>query len=399
MHEHMTHPRRWKLSPVCEQLLSRHCGSGDTPVSAADLAGLARAVGTLADAYTDGEPARAVLSDPELRTAYGAYYLPCNAVKLFPVLHEIQRRTPLLRPADTLRVLDIGCGPGTLMLGLLDYCFQNHANDAIRLALTGIDREPGNIAAARALVEGFSAAAGAPALSSLDLLTGEVSAPEERFPDLPHDAFDLIMAGNLVNELPPGRIAPFARQLNALLKPGGMLIILDPGTQRSFRQLLSLRHELLSLEEIRLVAPCLQAGACPLQHSSNAWCHDKVFWSPPGLVRLVDERTGFTKHKGVKFSYLVATRISGTTAGARTEVPNQSLWRVISYVIRSKGEERLYVCNGRERRLLRRLTRLHTAANADFSCCARGDIVTIAGAEQRTGFFNIGPAAVFRIIS
>ena len=89
-----------------------------------------------------------------------------------------------------------------------------------------------------------------------------------------------------------------------------MLIILDPGTRQSFKNLLLFRQELLNRHGMHLVAPCLQDGICPLQNCAEAWCHEKLSWSPPLLVSLIDQRTGFTKHKGLKFSYLAMTRES-----------------------------------------------------------------------------------------
>ena len=115
-------------------------------------------------------------------------------------------------------------------------------------------------------------------------------------------------------------------------------------------------------------------------------------------VKLIDQRTGFTKYKGVKFSYLVATRDNPPLLTPKNSAPGESLWRVVSYIIRNKVEERLYVCNGRERRLLRRLTRISNPSSVDFSSSQRGDIVAVSKADIRKNFINIGPETVFRKI-
>lgn len=113
---------------------------------------------------------------------------------------------------------------------------------------------------------------------------------------------------------------------------------------------------------------------------------------------MIDQRTGFTKHKGVKFSYLTMTRGTNVLPSLGGSGSSADLWRVTSYVIRNKGEERLYICNGKDRLLLRRLTRITNPASSDFSCSERGDIVTIKQAEPRTDFINIGPETVFKKI-
>jgi len=43
--------------------------------------------------------------------------------------------------------------------------------------------------------------------------------------------------------------------------------------------------------------------------------------------------------------------------------------RVVSYVIKSKGEERLFVCNGKERILLRRLAKTLQRRTGTFLRC------------------------------
>jgi len=383
----MKHATHYALSPVFEQILARHCECAE-PFAESVLARLAAGVKKIADVYTGDREPCAAFADPALRTSYAAYYLPCNAIKLFPVLSELERRRPMLGRGGRLRVLDLGCGPGTLTLGLLDFYRQRSRQSALELDITAIDRDGGNCSSARELIQAYCAAAPeAPAAAALHILTGDVGRLDSISPA---SGFDCIMAGNLINELSPDRHADLARRIRALLKPDGVLIILDPGTLQSFKNLLQFRQELLGAQEMHLLAPCMQPGTCPLQHCPDAWCHEKLFWSPPELVRLIDARTGFTKHKGVKFSYLVASRSTSACACA------DNLWRVVSYVIRNKGEERLYVCNGRERRLLRRLLRITSAASADFSFSARGDSVIVSGAEPRKGFFDIGPEAVFR---
>ncbi len=389
----------YALSHTLEQLLAQQCGLEQEPWPDADIARLARSVKKIADVYTEGHNPRALFSDPAMRMAYSAYYLPCNAIKLFPILSELERRSALLLKERSLRVLDLGCGPGTLLAGLLDYCVQQHEHSGLTLDLTGIDRDPGNCSAARALIEAYSAKApGAPSVAALHFLTGDMRTLDKLAAAAPHSGFDLIMAGNLINELHGGELSALADRITALLNPAGSIMILDPGTRQSFKNLLMFRDELLNRHGMHLIAPCLQAGTCPLQNCAEAWCHEKLAWSPPLQVTSIDQRTGFTKHKGVKFSYLVVSRDTQSRLFAEGSPGEENLWRVASYVIRNKGEERLYVCSGRERLLLRRLTRISGTLSSDFSHAERGDLVTFTAAEPRNDFMNIGPRTIFKKI-
>jgi ribosomal protein RSM22 (predicted rRNA methylase) len=394
----MTSDGPYKLSQTLERLLVSRCFDAQPPLQEQEIAHLARSVKKIADSYTDGHPEGCCFSDPDVRTAYSAYYLPCNAIKLFPILYELKRRGLLLSSGSALRALDLGCGPGTLFAGLLDFCHQYCPRDHITLNLTGIDRNAANCTAAHALIETFATQShDAPAVTSLRFLAGDMQSPSGLFRGLSRrGGFDLIMAGNCINELDGRSMGALASQTAELLEPGGMIIILDPGTHRSFRNLLLFREEMLSRHGMYLIAPCLQPGTCPLHNDEDAWCHEKLFWTPPRHVALVDQRTGFTKHKGVKFSYLVLSNNRPPDISACGH--DEKIWRVISYVIRNKGEERLYVCDGHERRLLRRLSRVKTGASADFSCSERGDVVCIRGAVPRKNFYDIGPATVFQKI-
>jgi ribosomal protein RSM22 (predicted rRNA methylase) len=389
----------YALSPTLQQLLAQQCGLVQEPWPEADIARLARSVKKIADVYTEGRNPCSLFSDPALRMAYSAYYLPCNAIKLFPILSELERRSALLLKERRLRVLDLGCGPGTLLAGLLDYCLQQHERSGLTLDLTGIDRDPGNCSSARTLIEAYSAkASGAPVVAALRFLKGDIRSLDRLAAGSPHCGFDLIMAGNLINELNGHELSDLADRITARLNPAGSIIILDPGTRQSFKNLLLFRDALLNRYALHLIAPCLQAGMCPLQNSAEAWCHEKLAWSPPLQVRLIDQRTGFTKHKGIKFSYLVVSRDTQSPNLSEGSPGKENLWRVASYVIRNKGEERLYVCNGCERRLLRRLTRITGTLSSDFSHAERGDIVTFTATEPRNDFINIGPETIFKKI-
>jgi hypothetical protein len=69
----------------------------------------------------------------------------------------------------------------------------------------------------------------------------------------------------------------------------------------------------------------------------------------------------------------------------------------VSYQIRSKGGEHLFVCNGKERILLRRLTKNTSSKNQAFSQATRGDCVLIDGMVKRETFFEIGKDSLFKM--
>jgi ribosomal protein RSM22 (predicted rRNA methylase) len=63
----------------------------------------------------------AYLKDRGLREAYEAYFLPPNLRKIHAPLRDLARHPVKLLNKDSLRVLDLGCGPGTMLLGVLEF--------------------------------------------------------------------------------------------------------------------------------------------------------------------------------------------------------------------------------------------------------------------------------------
>ena len=66
----------------------------------------------------------AYLKDPELRLAYLRYYLPANMKKVHLALTDLSLHPEWLLSKPHLRVLDLGAGPGTALLGLLAFFAQ-----------------------------------------------------------------------------------------------------------------------------------------------------------------------------------------------------------------------------------------------------------------------------------
>ena len=392
------------LSPQLERLLSSHAGIKDgLHKNKKSLQELASAVKALSDAYVAPEKCdwKALYKNTAAVQAYLLYYLPVNLVKLFPLLDELAKGGAFdCTQRQQLSVLDIGCGPGTFMLGLLEYICRAGRPNTARLesiSLTGIDRIKDNLAAADSLIgQHCSLDCLPPGLTvKASFRQGSVISPDFlKSPEL----YDLIIAGNVIAELQGEALSACLAAITGHLAPGGALIILDPGTRRAARRLLEVRQILLQNTQLHLFAPCLCAAACPLQDDAAQWCHEKLFWRPTEAVRQIDGVLGFTKEKGIKYSFLSFVKKDVDRLSLYAGMAQEKIWRVGSYVIKNKGEDRLWVCNGRERLQLRRLERNRSATNSDFEQAGRGDIVFVDGAAARAAFHELPKEAVFRII-
>lgn len=136
------------------------------------------------DVYTHGHH-ESVLRSHRWRTAENsAAYL----------LAELQPR---------MRILDVGCGPGTITAGLADRVPQGH--------VTAVDAEPGIVAQARELARDRG---------NLDVTTGDVYAL-----DYPDGSFDVVHAHQVLQHL--GDPVRALREMRRVTRPGGLVAARD----------------------------------------------------------------------------------------------------------------------------------------------------------------------------
>ncbi|MET9334598.1 methyltransferase domain-containing protein [Streptomyces cellulosae] len=108
-----------------------------------------------------------------------------------------------LRPS--MRVLDVGCGPGTVTADLAALVPGGH--------VTGLDREPGILERARAVAEERG-------LRNTDFVTGDVHALG--FPD---DTFDVVHAHQVLQHV--GDPVAALREMRRVTRPGGYVAVRD----------------------------------------------------------------------------------------------------------------------------------------------------------------------------
>lgn len=394
-----------RLSAKLERLLIQHgaCVSG-TFVSDRQLHQIARSVKTLSDYYTKGgaEGSRDLFKDSALLQAYLIYYLPVNLVKLFAVLDELACQDfSALFPGDEIRILDIGCGPGTYLLGFLEYLKKNKRlfPATTTISWVGLDRSGAALSAAKHLLDDYLAE---------EIMPGEVTCTGSFHHAQISPAcirteihrlgtpFHVIILGNILAELPLQDIPPLLDEIISCMAPNGILIVIDPGTKKAFRTILNVRQTVLQKHPLFVYAPCLTTGPCPLYSHSSEWCHASLYWQPPAIVDKLDALLPFDKRKGVAYSYLVCTKKQLDRCALFTGVPREHIWRIVSSRICTKGEERMYVCNGLNRVLVRRMKRNCSHINEDFSGVRRGDLVWLQDYEPRGHFYDITKNTLFR---
>lgn len=106
-----------------EEILLKYLYKDPKPLTGTELKALASNVARLSNLLTRERETLPVayLEDEGLRRAYALYFLPSNLYKIHTPLHELSLHPSSLLSKQRLRILDIGSGPGTAILGVMDF--------------------------------------------------------------------------------------------------------------------------------------------------------------------------------------------------------------------------------------------------------------------------------------
>ena len=364
------------------------------------LEAISRAVARLSELYTceRTDLRQNLLQEPDLRLAYLAYFLPSNFLKINAILEEIwlHPRVKTLLP-QRLRILDLGCGPGTQLLGCLDFLSQQLKLPE-SIACVGVDSLESNLQDARYLFDRLAADLSAKLLEprrhrtcwSLETYRGDLSRPLKLKDASP---FNFIIMGNVLNEVFPGdeqRIEKRSRRIATLihdwLAPNGFLILMEPALRETSRDLLRVRDSLLDMLPLTVYSPCVHGRPCPAvaPGCTSDWCHEDHAWQTPSWIRQIDDRTGLRKNS-LKYSYVVLNRmglsirdpvLDVTPGDAQAFSAQSQVWRVVSETLEERGKAAAYLCGSEGRFRVTRLNKHASPANADFALLDRGQVVT-----------------------
>lgn len=172
---------------------------------------------------------------------------------LLRILGEGRFRRLLIDAADLRpgqRVLDLGCGTGTLAVLIRQTCPETH--------VTGLDPDPKALAIARRKAD----------RAGVDIVFEQGFADELPFPDA---SFDRIVSSLVFHHLPPDVVRATVPEIRRVLRPGGSINVLDFGkASGGLHGLLAhLVHHQHGEEDVAGELPSLMenAGLCHAQAS------------------------------------------------------------------------------------------------------------------------------------
>jgi ribosomal protein RSM22 (predicted rRNA methylase) len=314
----------------------------------------------------------------ELGAAYLQYFLPVNLSKIQILLEEM----PAPQTKHHFSVLDLGSGPGTGTLAVLDWWRQRNLGS--ELSVVAIDSSSSALGQAERLWSQYCRAAG---VEGARLWTHQSDVEKGAWHNqAQHRApYDLIILANCLNELhadardPLPARADLVSDLLSLLAPHGTVMVVEPALRDTSRALHQVRDRLLQEKRCTVYSPCLHEGPCPALILKDDWCHEERPWVPPACIQTIDREVGFIKD-ALKFSYLLL-RKDGMTMVVR----HRDIYRVVSELRVFKGESRVWVCNELGRSEIGRQDRMQAASNEAWDRLERGTIVRLGGLQRKEG--------------
>jgi ribosomal protein RSM22 (predicted rRNA methylase) len=237
--------------------------------------------------------------------AYAAFRFPGVFACASRVFAELRMRRPDFVPA---RVLDYGCGPGTGLLAI------QHVWPGQMVAGAAIEPSAGMEWIAQQLL-------GEDLLARVQFNRYQVEKSGDRGSGGTADKFDLVVLSYVLSELSTPTVRrKLVRTVWQRLRPGGLLVVIEPGTPVGSGCVREARHVLLGVGEhaperggtpvegrATTVAPCPHDGACPLDLTAT-WCHFGQRVRRSTLLRATKNATN--NFEDEKFSYAIMERMT-----------------------------------------------------------------------------------------
>lgn len=292
--------------------------------------------------------------------AYAAYYLPANCLKVALILEEsfLAGIDPL--PGNEASWMDFGTGPGTAYWGLAWWC----ARRGKKARFTGWDQSPVFQALARDL------AGAGPYGVQASFLAGKGDPLELIKKQRPtHVSFV-----NSIAEIYPDperrleELAKIMRELRGLKNVDGQerfLLIAEPGSRDSSRELAELKDKLQAVRLGRVLFPCLDARPCGALKDPRDWCHEEAACDFPPWLNELGAGAGLRKESMI-FSYALIRADDPKEAGAGLRMVSQRMER--------KGQVECRLCTAEGKRPARVQRSKAHEKNEFFLSSVRGDL-------------------------
>jgi RecQ family ATP-dependent DNA helicase len=236
---------------------------------------------------------------------YLAYYLPMNIPRIqLSVLYALQRsRTPSI-----LKVLDLGCGPGTASIALIDilslikqtqslFGANNQSAPFEQLELTLLDGSRENLLVANTIIDHVLARLRGCFREKDVIRTSDFQINLDSDDLCLNTTYDIIIISNVLNELSDRSRQRVILQASNHLNSEGLLIVLEPATEWKVKAMNLIKQELPA--DMLYLGPCSITETC-----SDCWVYQSQQIVPTKTVQYCTASEGISE-KGTHWAWAV----------------------------------------------------------------------------------------------
>ncbi len=239
--------------------------------------------------------------------SYLLYYLPANIFKIWKPLLDLQTKDLL---KAELKILDIGTGPGSVPIGIIEYykSLANCFNDILfTLNFTLIEKETEFLKIANKLINMIKNQLPA----NLNVLV-EKCIIEDITEDSKYDSlgnFDMVIMSNFItnNE---GKNQIYGYDIISNLKnhllDDGSIIIIEPGDNENCRKLKLMRNEIINNNILDIYSPCIGIWENKTYYDCSCFSMVRSYWELPKIYKfLIKHGLSKGKRKDIPFNYII----------------------------------------------------------------------------------------------
>ena len=256
---------------------------------------------------------------PEVATSYALYYMTINMPKLWIVLNN-SGVWPKRELKSVNSIVEFGCGPGTFLWSYLFYLHATAPEQVQKIEkIRGVDTSPTNLKIAQKL---FRALTDQKVFAHIkaEFICGKW---EEHFDD---KSYHLGIFGNSLVES--------SDDLGFIENCYANLLIMEPGTLRSFQKLRVMRDALIA-QDWHIHFPCCGGTRCPM--SDDNWCHFHVNRFLLPFIQKMSNAAKRQNHRHNFTAFLFSRHSNQLT---------QEDWRILSAPRKVKRTVMRYICDG-----------------------------------------------------
>ena len=248
----------------------------------------------------------------DLYLTYLLYYLPANVFKVWKPLLDLHLRSAL---KPTLTVLDIGTGPGSIPMGIIEFfraLAESYPDIEFTLGFTLIEAEQGFLDIAINMIHSIQR--DLPINLNVNIEKTYCHNVKADYKNECLSQYDMITMSNFltINERKNKDYAiEIINGFRSHLKDDGSLIIIEPGENKSCMSLKGIRNNVVKHQSFNVYAPCVSIWEEKREYSCACFNMVRSFWDIPEIYKyLVAKGLDKAIRIDVPFNYVIL-RIDG----------------------------------------------------------------------------------------